>query len=123
MALESYFFDTYALVELIVGNPNYERFKEVPFTTTRLNLMELYYGLAIKYGQSKAEKYFKRFKEFCTEFDDETLRLAMIFRAQNKKKKFSYVDCISYMIALRRRMKFLTGDKGFRGLPNVEYVK
>jgi predicted nucleic acid-binding protein len=33
------------------------------------------------------------------------------------------VDCISYALANRLGIKFLTGDMQFEGLPNVEFVK
>jgi hypothetical protein len=47
----------------------------------------------------------------------------MHFKLQNRGKKFSYTDSIGYLISLRNRIKFLTGDKQFRDMPNVEFVK
>ena len=35
----------------------------------------------------------------------------------------SYVDALGYAIAMRRKVKFLTGDMAFERLPNVEYAK
>lgn len=32
-------------------------------------------------------------------------------------------DCVGYVVSQRLGMKFLTGDKEFRGLPNVEFVQ
>ena len=77
----------------------------------------------MKHGQTAAENYYKKFKGMCIEVDDETLKEAMIFRARNRKSKLSFVDCIGYTIALKRRIRFLTGDNGFRDTPNVEFVK
>ena len=48
---------------------------------------------------------------------------AMKFRYENKKKKMSTTDCISYIMAKELEIKFLTGDKEFEHLENVEFVK
>ena len=43
--IKAIFFDTYALYELIRGNPAYKVYsKDIALMTTRLNLMELHYG-------------------------------------------------------------------------------
>ena len=47
----------------------------------------------------------------------------MEFRYKNKKKKLSMTDCISYFQAKELGIKFLTGDKEFQNLENVEFVK
>ncbi len=120
----TYFFDTYAFYEIIEGNKSYEKFiKKIAIVTTKLNLMELYYGLLVKYSKDVAEKYYDFFVKYCVDINDETIKQAMVFRQMNKKKKLSYVDCIGYIIANQRNIKFLTGDKQFKNLPNVEFVK
>ena len=57
------------------------------------------------------------------EIDDETLKEAMKFRKELKKRDVSYTDSIGYIYAKRHNMKFLTGDKEFENLENVEFVK
>ena len=49
----------------------------------------------------------------------------MQFKLKLRKqgKKISYVDAIGYQTALESGTKFLTGDKEFEELENVEYVK
>ncbi len=124
MELENYFFDTYALYELVVGNPNYTNFfSDVGIITTRLNLMELYYGLLRDYDRKIADKYYNVFVGYMVEINNETIKQAMVFRLLNKNKKLSYVDCIGYILAKKRGIKFLTGDKEFEGMENVEFVK
>ena len=39
------------------------------------------------------------------------------------KKNLSYADALGYTVSLRLRARFLTGDKAFEDLENVEYVK
>ena len=124
MGVTTYFFDTYAFYELISGNQNYLKYsKNVGIITTKLNLMELHYGLILLYGKEKANVYYDRFSRFCVDFDDSIIKSANEFRFSHKSKKFSYVDCIGYIISILMNVKFLTGDKGFEGLNNVEYVK
>jgi predicted nucleic acid-binding protein len=47
----------------------------------------------------------------------------MKFRLKEKAKRLSYVDAIGYQLALEKNAKFLTGDKEFKGMKNVEFVK
>jgi len=119
----SYFFDTYALYEVIEGNPSYRVFEEVGMLLTKLNLMELYYGLLNSYNKEIADKYYDFYSDFAVEIKDEEIKEAMVFKATNKKRNLSYADCIGYIIAKNRCVKFLTGDKEFESLPNVEFVK
>ena len=118
------FFDSYALYEIIDGNPNYKKYSEnIAIITTKLNLMELHYGLLNKYGKEVADKYYDIFVEFTVDINDDLIKKANEFRISLKKKKLSYVDCIGYIIAKSRNIKFLTGDQQFFELENVEFVK
>ncbi len=124
MEIAYFFFDAYALYEILSGNPAYEKYDEnVSFVTTRLNLMELYYGLLLKYGKKVAGEYYDYFLSNVSDLDDETVKEAMEFRLENKRSVLSYVDCVGYALARRNGLLFLTGDKAFKGLPGVEYVK
>ena len=122
--MSEHYFDTYALIEIIYANPNYNKFSgSIAFCTTRLNLMELYYGLLRKYDKKTAELYYDRFLPFCHEITDEIIKEAVEFRFLRKQQKLSYVDCIGYIMAKQRGIPFLTGDKEFEHLPGVEFVK
>lgn len=123
--VKSYFFDSYALYELIIyDNDNYKIYGEdVTIVTTKMNLMEFHYGLLLKYGKELADKYFAELSQFCVDIEDNIIILANEFRVSMKKRKLSYIDCLGYAIAQARNIKFLTGDQGFKDLENVEYVK
>ncbi len=126
--MSDYFFDTYALHEIEEGNSNYLQFsQDVGIVTTTLNLMELYYSYFVKEGQAAAEKKFSHFRPFCIEASDEVLKEAAMMRAQLKaksnKSSVSYVDCIGYVVAKKMKIRFLTGDREFEGVENVEFVK
>ena len=118
------FFDTYAILEIISGNANYKNYlKNIGIVTTKLNLMELYYRLYILHGLETAEFYYQKYKPFVMEVDDLTIKKAMIFKAENRKKDLSYVDCIGYVFAKENKIKFLTGDIQFKDMDNVEFVR
>ncbi len=118
------FFDTYALYEIINGNPTYKDYeKEIAIITSKLNLMKLHYGMLLLHGKEKADEYYEKFLEFAVEIEDGIIKMANYFRAEHKKRKLSYVDYIGYIIAKLRNIKFLTGDIQFQDLENVQFVK
>jgi hypothetical protein len=120
-----YFFDTYALVELVKGNPLYRKYSFGKNVTTKYNLIELYYTLLRLFDVQVAERYFTFFNTACVQVGDDILKSAMMFRLEQRKKKnlISYIDCIGYFVAHTHNLRFLTGEKHFKNLPNVEYVK
>jgi len=44
-------------------------------------------------------------------------------KLKGKGLNISYADAVGYSLALEMGIKFLTGDKEFRDLDNVEYVR
>ncbi|MBI3190395.1 PIN domain-containing protein [archaeon] len=124
MEIETLFFDTYAFFEIIKGNQNYRRFsKDIAIMTTKLNLMDLYYGILITKGEQDADKYYDKLTKFAVDIDNDIIKEAMKFRAKNKDRNLSYADCIGYIIALKNNIKFLTGDEQFKDLQDAEFVK
>ena len=118
------FYDTYALLEIIKGNANYRNYlKNIGIATSRLNLMELFYRLYVLHGMETSELYYQKYLPFAVEISDSLIKKAAIFRAENKKKDLSYVDCIGYVFAIEHKIKFLTGDRQFEEMENVEFVK
>ncbi|HLC58045.1 MAG TPA: PIN domain-containing protein [Candidatus Nanoarchaeia archaeon] len=122
--LKTFFFDTYAFFEIIKANQNYKNYVyPVAIITTRLNLMELHYGLLRMWGREKADRYYDRLLIYCIEISDEDIKKANEFRAKYKERGLSYIDCVGYTIAKSHGVKFLTGDRQFQDLDNVEFVK
>lgn len=117
------FFDTYALIEIIHGNPNYLKYRNLKIITSKLNLMELHYRIFSIYGIEYAEKAYQKFLQFVVDIPDEAIKKANIFKHAHKKQKLSYVDCIGYVLAKLHNVRFLTGDKEFERMKNVEFVK
>ena len=125
MVIETYFYDTYALIEIIKGNFNYSKYINFKAVLTKLNLLELYCYLLKNYGEEKANHYYNLYSRDCMDFDDDVIKGSVKFWISMRKnnKKPSYTDCIGYMMAKRLNIKFLTGDKEFKNLQNVEFVK
>lgn len=121
--VKTLFFDSYALYEIIEGNENYKQYtKNTAIVTTRLNLMELHYGLLRQYGKNQADRCYDNLVRYTVDIGDDIIKMANEFRASLRKRNFSYVDCIGYILAKAMNIKFLTGDMQFRDIDNVEYV-
>ena len=118
-----YFFDTYAFIEILNGNPNYTKYKTTEIVTSKFNLIELYYIILLRFNKEKADEIYDQLLKYVIYVDDFTIKEAMVFRAKNKSKKLSYIDCIGYIIAKMNNLRFLTGDKQFEKIDNVEFVK
>ena len=118
-----YFADTYALIEIIKGNKNYLKYINKSLFTSIFNLYELYYCILREYNEIQAKQYFYYFKKNLIKYSDNSIFLASKFKLDKRKSDISYTDALGYSIASENNLKFLTGDKEFRDLNNVEFVK
>lgn len=115
--------DTYALIELLGGNPNYKPYLNHILITTKFNLIELYYHLLKDYSKETADKYLDLYSKFVIPITNSSIRKGMELKLRYKKENLSYADCIGYALALELGIKFLTGDRKFENKDNVEFVK
>ena len=118
-----YFFDTYAIAEIINGNSNYARFSLEPVIITIFNLAEVYWISINQYSEQEADEIYLRYSGCVVDISEDVLKEAIKFRKKHKSKNLSYTDCIGYIYALKNSLIFLTGDKEFKDLNNVEFVK
>ena len=122
-----YYADTYALVEILRGSSAYERYASEELVTSEFNLLELAYALTRDYGREKAVEVLRIVRSFVTivQTADEDYAEASALRIELKKqdKNLSLIDALGYVLAKRLRILFLTGDREFKDLDNVEYVK
>ena len=58
--------DTYALVEILKGNPAYKQYAEEEFITSEFNILELAYALTRDYGEEKAVEILRVVRAFVT---------------------------------------------------------
>lgn len=123
MADDSFYFDTYALVEVSKSNPSYRNYLKSRVFTSKINIFEFFYTLSRDSGERVAFHQAKNYYKFVKDFGFAVLIQAARLKAQMKKENLSLVDCIGYFIAKSLGIKFLTGDEKFRDMPNVEFVK
>lgn len=81
----TYFFDTYALVELIKRNPKFMPYGEYPLTTTMLNKIELYW-CALNFNGEELGRISLNSISDVQEISDEVIGSAMRFRKNTRRK-------------------------------------
>jgi len=117
---ETYFFDTYALFEIVRGNPKYKKYTECNIITTIFNLAEFNYNLKKERSKKETDTLTEKYYPFIVEVNLKDLKNAMDLKIKDKDP--SIPDVIGYIVAKRHNVKFLTGDKGFEKMENVEFV-
>lgn len=122
--MTDYFYDSYAVIEFLNGNPSYKPlFLEHDGVTTLYNVMEVCYIVLRDQGKEKAKKALELLSPIVVYPTLDDAAFAAAFRFANKEKRFSYADCLGYILARKLTRRFLTGDRAFAGLPNVELVR
>lgn len=119
---QSFVFDTYAILEVIKGNESYKSYLNSNIVINDFIFAELCYNLS-REDKSKAEEYAKIYAPYISNLEPNWIKKAMEFRLKWKDRNVSMADCISYFQAKELGIKFLTGDKEFEDLENVEFVK
>lgn len=118
--------DSYALIELLGGNPKYVPiFRSGDVVTTALNVVEVYSALLRRLPREEAEGDARACLARVVEVPSTAALRAAEFRVEmhDRKRNCSHVDAWGYAAAEVLGRKFLTGDEAFRGLDNVEFVK
>ena len=120
MTDSAYFLDTYALAKFNTGDTAYKPYENVDGILTIFNLAELNWSFK-RDNKLAADKLTRHYAANQVPVLVEDIISAMNLRLQNKK--LSIPDVIGYIVAQRHGIKFLTGDKEFEGMKNVEFVK
>ena len=119
-----FFFDSYALIEIYEENINYKKYARAKVVTTYFQIYETYYSLVRNgYGDEEIEDFFEFLQNFCISLKFDWIPKSVKFRREFKERDLSYADCLGYVIAKELGIEFLTGDKEFKNLSNVEFVK
>lgn len=122
--MASYYFDTYAWIEIARANPNYKDYMVgAKALTHKLNLMELAFFLKREGRDNEIAQTFTELVKLHKEASDEAFLKAAGLKFLYRKRKLSYIDCLGYFIAMENGAKFLTGDEKFKDLDGVEFVK
>ena len=118
----NYFFDTYAIIEIVEGSENYREYSGEPIITSLYNIYEFTYYLLREYEREKAEEVLDKLNYNILQPEEKHLFKASKLKIENKDQQLSYVDCMGYQLAGENDLKFLTGDIEFKNRENVEYV-
>lgn len=118
-----YFLDSYAIIEIVKNNKKYEKFKYTTNFIGIMNLLEVHYNINKDFGIIVADSVIEKLKEVVVDININDIKEASRFRFKHIKKKFSFIDCLGYVMAKNRKYVFVTGDKEFDGIDNVEFVK
>ena len=121
--MHSFLFDSYAIIELLKGNISYAPYRSAAIITTKLNIFEVYYILLRELGEESADTFLKDYYQFAIEYDDGVIRESTHYKLLHNTRNLSMTDCIGYAVSIRMGIRFLTGDKEFKELNNVEFVK
>ena len=119
---KAFVFDTYAIIEIIQGNKNYGAYLDSKIIINDFIFAELCYNF-FKDKKLKANEILNKYSKYIAPLKPEWIEEAMEFRLKWKDRKVSMTDCIGYVMAKKLGIKFLTGDKEFEKLEEVEFVK
>ena len=122
MTDDIFIFDTYALIEIMNENKNYENYISSETIINDFIFAEFCYKL-LRENIKMADDYIQEVAPAIIHADSSIVKEAMVFRVKYKKRKLSMTDCISYIMAKNLGIRFLTGDKEFEKFDNVEFVK
>jgi len=118
-----YFFDSYSIIEIMRKNSSYLKYTDSVIITNVLHLAEVYYHLLMNYNEKTADYWMSKLKLSFIEITPEIAVEASKFKFKNKKVKLSYAECIGCITAQKHRLRFLTGDKQFKHMKGVEFVR
>jgi|SRR3989344_5254711 len=115
------YLDTYALVEIAKGNPKFVGYLVSDFVITDLTLAEFYLVTLREEGDAVANYWFRKLEKHSVQVSKKILIEAMKFKHEYRKKEISFFDAVGYVFSVNQKYLFVTGDKEFEGLPNVEF--
>jgi len=124
--LPRYYADTYALVEILCGNPAYGKYAEEELITSEFNLLELAYALVRDYEVNRALEMLRIVRasvDIVTPTNEYVEAAALCIKLRKEKRSLSIIDALGYALARKHEALFLTGDREFKDLEGVEYVK
>ena len=124
--MSSFFADSYALIEMLKGNENYQSFQSEQLITTEFNICEVGFAVCREYPAS-ATRFLMTVRKMVviqeTRDEDYCAGAAQRKLATGEGKKLSTIDCVGYSVANRLNIPFLTGDREFADMDNVQFVR
>ena len=123
--MADFFADSFAIIEILKGNPAYHEYGLRNLVTTEFNLCEVAYAMVRDYPDRSLSilSLIRSMIEIVQTGDSDYIAGANVRLRNNRlKRKFSTIDCLGYVVAERLNIPFLTGDREFFEMQNVEFV-
>lgn len=124
--MPSFFADSYAIIEILKGNGNYRPYQEVTLVATEFNICEVAFAVCRDYPH-KTHTVMKQVRKMIilkpTTDEDYCCGAAMRRATTSAGRKLSTIDCVGYSVARRLQIPFLTGDREFEEIDDVEFVR
>jgi len=124
--MSSYFADSYAIIEMLKGNENFRSYQSEQLITTEFNICEVAFAVCRDYpGNAPQILNVVRKMVHLQSTRDEDYCSGAIWRKNGSRdgKKLSTIDCVGYSVANRLNIPFLTGDREFSDMENVQFVQ
>jgi len=115
--------DTYALMEIYLGNEKFLHYLDSDFIITDIILAEFYGVLLREYGEDEAEYWFRKLEQYSVPANKFILKKAVKFRQEHIKQRISFYDAVGYIFSIKNGYYFVTGDKEFEDFKSVEFMK
>ena len=93
------------------------------FIITNTTLAEFYWVLLRDKDKDEAEYWIEKLSNFTVNVTKEIMLKSQEFRFTNKKSDLSFFDCMGYIFSKENNYIFVTGDKEFKDLENVKFIK
>jgi predicted nucleic acid-binding protein len=122
----SFFYDSYAVLAFISGHTGYRKyFEECDGILTKLNLLEIFYRSLEQHGSKAASSIVQTFSKYAVDFGIDDISDSMKLRLELRRegRNVSYADALGYSLSRKMGIRFLTGDRTFKGLARVEYLE
>ncbi|MBI1970470.1 PIN domain-containing protein [Candidatus Woesearchaeota archaeon] len=113
--------DTYALVEIAKGQPVFIKYTEEEFVISEITLSEFYLVILREYNQQTADYWYRKLEARAIPVSLPILIEAMKFKHSHRKQRISFFDAVGYIFSRHNNHLFVTGDKEFFGMPDVEF--
>lgn len=124
--MTSFFADSYAIIEILKGNENYRPYQAATLVATEFNICEVAFAVCRDYPD-KTHMIMERVRKMVvlkqTTDEDYCSGAAMRRVTTSAGRKLSTIDCVGYSVARRFQIPFLTGDREFEDIDDVEYVR
>lgn len=114
------FFDTYALLARLEGDAAYA--DAIEGVTHEMNVLEAAAKL-LRLGVQNPLPRIERLglSLIATHRQDIELAARLKVSSAGRQRNLSYIDALGFAVSQRLGYRFLTGDRGFRGMKGVEF--